>query len=102
MRHLSTEEMQLWISGLATMMSVATEAGRNLYGPKYRELDYFVVKHELLSLIPFNNAALGNIVSGVVRSFSTCRGALHLFAWNPERLLLDQPCASPSNHKCKF
>jgi hypothetical protein len=46
LRSLTHYEYAMFVQGLATMMSVSTEQGQQMFGPKYRELDYFVVKHD--------------------------------------------------------
>lgn len=62
-RNLSAREYKMFMQGMAVMWSTSTEAGRRIYGPKFREMDYFVIKHAVMSMIPFNNPMAGNSVS---------------------------------------
>lgn len=45
LRNLSTKEKQYLVTGLSTMLTIGTKQGQVLFGPDYREYDYFIVKH---------------------------------------------------------
>lgn len=62
-RNLSAREYKMFMQGLAVMWSTSTEAGRRIYGPKFREMDYFVIKHAVMSMVPYGNPMAGNSVS---------------------------------------
>lgn len=61
-RSLSFKEYKMYLQGLSTMISLSTDVGQVLFGPKYRELDFFVIQHAYNALTPnFNNPQLTNI-----------------------------------------
>ena len=37
--------LQLLVVGLSTLLTISTEQGQLLFGEKYKEYDYFLVKH---------------------------------------------------------
>ena len=43
----------MFIQGLSTMLSVDTAQGQLMYGPKYKDHNYFVTKHAYAANFPF-------------------------------------------------
>lgn len=45
LRNLKPAEYRLFVQGLATMQSVPTAAGQEIFGPLYKDATYFTLKH---------------------------------------------------------
>uniref|UniRef100_A0A7R9V365 Tyrosinase copper-binding domain-containing protein n=1 Tax=Chlamydomonas euryale TaxID=1486919 RepID=A0A7R9V365_9CHLO len=61
LRSLTDREMQLFVTGLATMLSVDTGAGQLLFGPKYKEYDYFIIKHTVATQTPVDGVCCSDV-----------------------------------------
>ena len=59
MRSLSGKEYALYVQGLSTMLTVPTEAGQLLYGPRYKEYNYFIIKHAVAYYDPRGDQVCG-------------------------------------------
>ena len=57
LRKLTNTELNLYKQALRVMMSVPTAVGQKAFGPKYKDYDYFTIKHATAAYDPRGDQA---------------------------------------------